>query len=74
MTKKEKWIKEQFKLIKQKGLIIPFYLNCATLVVDLNKYLSYIEKTLQNTENARLKKLFIDKTLELVNYEQSNKS
>lgn len=74
MTKKEKWIKEHFELIKQKGLITPFYLNCATLVTDINKYLSYIEKTLQNTENARLKKLFIDKTLELVNYEQSNKS
>lgn len=70
MSKKEKWIEEHFQIIKHKGLITPFRLNSATIVTDLNKYLTYIENVLKNTENTRVKKLFIDKTLELVNYEQ----
>lgn len=74
MSKKEKWIAEHFKIIKEKGLITPFYLNSAILVIDLNKYLDYIENVLLNTENHRLKKLFIDKTLELVNYEQQKQT
>ena len=70
ISKKEKWIEEHFKIIREKGLVMPFCLNSATLVTDLDKYLSYIENVLLSTENKRLKKLFIDKTLELVNYEK----
>lgn len=70
ISKKEKWIEEHFKIIREKGLVTPFRLNSATLVTDLNKYLSYIENVLLSTENKRLKKLFIDKTLELVNYDK----
>lgn len=64
MTKEQKkdiYIKNTFSAIRKKGLSVPFKVDKATTINDLEKYLQNIEKALRYYENTKIHRLFVGK-------------
>lgn len=70
MDKKQKYIQRTLAEIRAKGLREPIQLNTATIITDLEMYLTSIEKTLLNSKKRRIERLFVYKLETLLKFEQ----
>ncbi|WCM42436.1 hypothetical protein MG290_01835 [Flavobacterium sp. CBA20B-1] len=61
MSKKELWLQENLVEIRNKNLQTPIKLDQATTIMNIEKYLNCLEKSLLHTSNKKLERLFVDK-------------
>lgn len=65
MTAKEEWLKENLAKIRNKSLQPPVRLNQATIITDIEKLLTCLEKSILHNTNKKILKVLVDQVEEL---------
>lgn len=65
MSSKEEWLKENLAKIRNKNLQPPIRLNQATIITDIEKLLTCLEKSILHNTNKKILKVLVDQVEEL---------
>lgn len=65
MTAKEDWLYENLAKIRDKNLQTPIRLNQATIITDIEKLLTCLEKSILHNTNKKILKVLVDQVEEL---------
>ena len=65
MTAKEDWLYDNLAKIRNKNLQPPIRLNQATVITDLEKLLTCLEKSILHNTNKKILKVLVDQIEEL---------
>ena len=65
MTTKEDWLYENLAKIRNKNLRPPIRSNQATIITDIEKLLTCLEKSILHNTNKKILKVLVDQVEEL---------